>query len=148
MNATSVRGDPDAVKMFKLADFASTDRQGCVYAFSQKRAHEYLGLRFRALNDTLADTLHSLRAHGVLDNPLFTSDDVIGEIETTMMDEDDDERCDGGPYKYSRRKTDGVIGTENMSRGARLSFMEPGAARQRPSRSAARLAAERDGLCQ
>lgn len=127
MNMNSVRGDPDAVKMFKLADFASADRQGCVYAFSQKRAHEDLGLRFRALNDTLGDTLHSLRAHGVLNNPLFTSDDVIGENEMTAMNEDDNENgYNDVMYSYSRRKTDGVIRPDEMPRKGRLSCMEPG----------------------
>lgn len=54
------KSDPEAVKALKVADFASKDRRGRRYAFSQRRAKTELGLTFRPVQETLHDTMVSL----------------------------------------------------------------------------------------
>lgn len=56
-----VRGDPEALKTLKSTDFAVRERHGRKYAFSQKRAHDELGLVFRPVDETIRDTLASLK---------------------------------------------------------------------------------------
>lgn len=62
----SRRGDPDAVKALRAADFAARERHGRKYAFSQKRAKEELGLSFRPVHETMRDTLKSLNRFNVI----------------------------------------------------------------------------------
>lgn len=47
-------------------EFVAKDRVGKRYSFSQTRASEELGLKFRPVEDTIRDTVTSLVTHGVL----------------------------------------------------------------------------------
>ncbi|CAN8065006.1 unnamed protein product [Agarophyton chilense] len=55
-------GDSDAAarRALREAEFAGKDRRGRRYEFSQTRARVELGLKFRAVDDTIGDTLKSL----------------------------------------------------------------------------------------
>lgn len=63
------KGDPDAVKNLRNSEFASRDRLGRKYSFSQSRARNELGLNFRPVSETLRDTITSLVRHGGLSDP-------------------------------------------------------------------------------
>lgn len=53
-------GDPEARRILKDADFASKERWGRQYSFSQTRARVELGLTFRPVDATIRDTILSL----------------------------------------------------------------------------------------
>lgn len=63
------KGDPDAVKNLRNSEFASRDRCGRKYSFSQSRARNELGLNFRPVWETLRDTITSFVRHGGLSDP-------------------------------------------------------------------------------
>lgn len=54
------KGEPDALKALRNAEFAAKDRRGRRYSFSQSRAQNELGMTFRSVHETLRDTLVSL----------------------------------------------------------------------------------------
>lgn len=60
------KGDPEALKALRNAEFASKDRRGRRYSFSQDRAQNELGMTFRSVHETLRDTLVSLRRYSML----------------------------------------------------------------------------------
>ncbi|PXF41371.1 Cinnamoyl-CoA reductase 1 [Gracilariopsis chorda] len=62
----SHKGDANARKELKEADFAGKDRRGRRYEFSQTRARVELGLRFRRVDETIGDTILSLERCGLL----------------------------------------------------------------------------------
>lgn len=63
------KGDPEAVKAFRRSEFASRDRQGRKYHFSQDRARNELGLNFRPVHETLRGTITSFVRHSALKDP-------------------------------------------------------------------------------
>lgn len=90
------RGESQALKALKSAEFACRDRHGRKYAFSQQRAHDELGLIFRPASETLRDTLISFGRHDILAHSgdiLLRSSDKHGsegtepEIEVVMEEE-------------------------------------------------------------
>lgn len=64
-----IRGEPAAVHAFKMAEFSSKERRGYKYSFSQKRAHEELGLTFRPVSETIRDTMLDLYRYNMLKLP-------------------------------------------------------------------------------
>lgn len=60
------KGDPDALRELRSAEFASKERRGRRYAFSQSRARNELGMTFRPVPETIRDTVISLVRHELL----------------------------------------------------------------------------------
>lgn len=60
------KGDPDALRELRNAEFASKERRGRKYAFSQNRARDELGMIFRPVPETIRDTVVSLVRHELL----------------------------------------------------------------------------------
>lgn len=62
------KGSSNALKALETAGYASKDRRGRKYSFSQHRARTELGLRFRPVSDSIRDTLLSLIRFDMLED--------------------------------------------------------------------------------